>query len=269
MRAMSCRRFALIVSSAVLSTASVAGAGCSEQQVVVGTDAGDAGSLADAAAPADTSDAEAADAGWSGCAAVSAVVCDDFDKPDNGSWTRFVADGGTLEIAQGQASSPPGFLHTVLPPAGAFPSVDVRLAQIFENAKTTSIDYSAHVRVVRRSAGRVSTHEIVASDVKWRLAIELSAGGDKVIEETATERRSSPLSRQLPDNTWVLLRVRATLGLPAKPAVVSLDGVDVATHVTSPPGGQFVTLYVGQRPASSEAGEGIVDIDNVVARRGD
>jgi len=34
-----------------------------------------------------------------------------------------------------------------------------------------------------------------------------------------------------------------------------------------PPGKQFVILYVGQRPASSQAGESIVDVDDVVARR--
>lgn len=242
--------------------------GCSSAQIVISATDAALPTASDDAAPPGVPDAGTADSGWPGCTAISAIVCDDFDRPDDGDWTRFLVDGGTLAVVQGDASSPPGLLHTVLPVPGDFPSVGTRLARILEPTKTDAVDYSAQIRVVRRPAeGRLFIHEIVASDVKWRLNIELSSTGDRVVEETATDRRSSPLSRQLSDNTWVLLRVRAYLGLPARPSVVSLDGVDVATHVTEPPGKQFVTLYVGQRPASSQAGESIVDVDNVVARR--
>ncbi|MBS2019516.1 MAG: hypothetical protein JST00_42030 [Deltaproteobacteria bacterium] len=111
-------------------------------------------------------------------------------------------------------------------------------------------------------------HEIVTGQgsTTWRLGIELSPSGDRLVEETFDELRASPLSRPLPDNAWVNLRVTVDIGISNARAIVSLDGKDVAIHKVVVLGARPVTLYAGQRAVTAEAGGSIVDVDNVVLR---
>ncbi|MBS2018776.1 MAG: hypothetical protein JST00_38270 [Deltaproteobacteria bacterium] len=209
---------------------------------------------------------DAAVAGWPGCKAVDAAFCDDFDGPNGGTWTRrYVGDGGTVQVAGASASSPPKHLRTELPPAGT--DRDGYGARIEQDVGGLSlVDYSAEIRIVRRSGGRVMIHEIVTGQGSnfWRLGIELSPSGDRIVEETFDALRATPLSRPLPANAWVNLRINVDIGISGARAIVSLDGKDVAIHKILIPGARPVTLYAGQRALDAEAGGSIVDVDNVV-----
>lgn len=217
------------------------------------------------AEPADAGAKDSAPVGWPGCAALAAKFCDDFDGPNAGQWTtRVVPDGGAVELASASAASHPKHLRTVLPPAPAF--TVARLGQ--DMLGQAYIDYEAEIRVVSRGTGPVVIHEVLArAGVEgWSLGIELASDGDRLVERTFEARRVSPLSRNLPDNAWVKVRVTVDIGFSAARAVVRLDEKIVADHRINPPGAAGVWLFAGQRALDAAAGGSIVDFDNVVLR---
>lgn len=216
-------------------------------------------------APVDAGPKDGGRVGWPGCAALPAMFCDDFDGPAASDWTtRLVPDGGTVEIASASAVSHPNHLRTALPPAPA--NEIARLGR--DMLGLAYIDYAAEVRIVSRGAGPVAIHEIFArAGIEgWSLSIELASDGDRLVERTFEARRVSPLSRSLPNNAWVKVRVTVDIGFSAARAVVRLDEKIVADHRINPPGAAGVWIFAGQRALDATAGGSIVDFDNVVLR---